>query len=203
MSALVIVDIQNDFLPGGSFAVKDGDEILPIINQVLDKPFDLYLATKDWHPKDHGSFAAVHKKKTGDVIQLDGIEQILWPIHCVQDTPGADFSPRLNTRKFEKVFHKGTDKNIDSYSTFFDNEHRKSTGLDTYLKERGIKNVYLSGLTTEYCIKYSALDARALGFNVYVIIDGCRGINLHPDDAKKAIEEMKKAGVHLIKSSDL
>jgi len=155
--ALILVDIQQDFLPGGSLAVKKGNEILPVVNSLLDRRFDLVVATQDWHPADHGSFAANQGKKVGEVIDLYGISQILWPIHCVQNTPGADFSPLLRLDKIDKVFHKGTDPTIDSYSTFFDNCHKRSTGLETYLRENGIQRVYIVGLATDYCVKYSAI----------------------------------------------
>lgn len=201
--ALLLVDIQNDFMPGGSFPVKDGDRILPIINQLMHYPFDMILASKDWHPNDHGSFAKTHGKTPGDEIDLEGLHQILWPVHCVQDTPGAEFHPGFDSSKVQKVFFKGIDKNIDSYSTFFDNGRKRSTGLDQHLKERGIKSVYLAGLATDYCVMYSVLDALKLGFDTYVVIDGCRGINLHPDDTKKAIEEMIRSGAHIITSEKL
>lgn len=203
-TALILVDLQNDFLPGGSLAVEHGDEVIPVINKVLEKhPFDVIVATKDWHPKDHDSFASVHKKKPGERIDLDGIEQILWPVHCVQETPGAEFSPHLHTEKIEKVFFKGTDKKIDSYSTFFDNGHRKKTGLEEYLRKRHVEDIYIAGLATDYCVKYSVLDALELGFNTFVIEDACRGVNLHKDDAKKALEFMREAGAQIVNSKDL
>lgn len=203
MRALILVDLQNDFMPGGDFAVREGDRILPVINQLLNHPFDVIVATKDWHPKDHGSFARTHGKTPGQRIQLEGLEQILWPVHCVQETKGAEFYPGWDISKVQKVFFKGIDKNIDSYSTFFDNGKRRSTGLDIYLKEKGIKTIYIAGLTTDYCIKYSVIDALHLGFDTYVVIDACRGINLHPDDTKKAIEEMIRAGAHIVTSEKL
>lgn len=204
MKALILVDIQHDFLPGGSLAVKDGDQILPVINKILEsKKFDLVVATKDWHPANHGSFATIQNREVGDVIELDGIKQILWPVHCVEDTHGADFSSQLEIEKIDKVFYKGTDPKIDSYSTFFDNAHRRSTGLDAFLKERGIKDVYIAGLTTDYCVKFSALDAIKLGYRVRVIEDACRGVNLHPLDSQKAFEEMKEVGAKIIKSEEI
>jgi len=201
--ALVLVDIQNDFLPGGALAVKDGDKILPAINTLLGKPFDLVVATKDWHPHNHGSFATVHHKKTGDIVDLHGLPQILWPPHCIQGTLGSEFGPGWDKSKIEMVFHKGIDKDIDSYSTFYDNGHRRTTGLDDCLKARGIKNIYIAGLTTEYCIKYSVLDAIELGFNVFVVEDGCRGVNLHAGDDARALKEMRKAGATILQSSEV
>jgi nicotinamidase/pyrazinamidase len=200
---LIIVDLQNDFLPGGALAVPHGDEIIPIANE-LQQRFDLVLATKDWHPSDHGSFAPNHPgKKPGDRINLDGIEQILWPVHCVQNTYGAEFAPGFDTSRIADVFHKGTERNIDSYSTFFDNAHRRHTGLAHYLEKRGIKDIYLMGLALDYCVKYSALDARHLGLNTHVIVDGCRGIELKSGDIGRALDEMKRVGAVLLQSSYL
>jgi nicotinamidase/pyrazinamidase len=203
MKALIIVDLQNDFLPGGALPVPRGHEVIPIANE-LQRRFELVLATQDWHPPDHGSFAANHPgKKPGDRIMLDGIEQILWPVHCVQNTPGAEFAAAFDTSRIAHVFHKGIERKIDSYSTFFDNAHRRQTGLADYLKKRSINDIYLMGLALDYCVKYSALDARQLGLNTHVILDGCRGIELEPGDIERALEEMKRAGAVLLKSSEL
>jgi len=190
-------------LPGGALAVPHGDEVVPLANKLQGR-FELVLATQDWHPADHGSFAANHPgKKPGDRIILDDIEQILWPVHCVQNTHGADFAPSFDTSLIAQVFHKGIDPRIDSYSTFFDNAHRRRTGLGEYLKERSINDVYLLGLALDYCVKYSALDARHLGFNTHIILDGCRGIGLAPGDIDRAIDEMTEAGAILLQSHDL
>ena len=203
MTALIIVDLQNDFLPGGALAVPHGDEVIPVANELQQK-FELVLATKDWHPREHGSFAANHPgKKPGDRIVLDGVEQILWPVHCVQDTSGAEFAAAFDTSRIAHVFHKGIERNIDSYSTFFDNAHRRHTGLAHYLQKRSIKDIYLMGLALDYCVKYSALDARQLGLNTHVILDGCRGIELEPGNIDRALDEMKRAGAVLLKSSQL
>ena len=201
--ALVLVDLQNDFIPGGSLAVREGDVVIPIAN-ALQKKFNLVVATQDWHPQNHGSFASNHPgKHPGDMITLGGLPQVLWPDHCVQGSRGARFHPVLNRTHIAKVFRKGTDPEIDSYSTFFDNAHRKSTGLGDYLKHEKVTDVYLAGLATDYCVKYSALDAVHLGFKTHVIIDGCRGVELKPGDTKKAIEEMRKAGVEILTSDEL
>jgi nicotinamidase/pyrazinamidase len=190
-------------LPGGALAVPHGDEVIPLANK-LQQRFDLVLATQDWHPPDHGSFATNHPgKKPGDRILLDGIEQILWPVHCVQKTHGAEFASLFNTKRIAHVFHKGIGPRIDSYSTFFDNAHRRSTGLAEYLKERSITDIYLLGLALDYCVKYSALDARQLGLNTHVVLDGCRGIELEPGDIDRALDEMKRVGAILLQSSDL
>ena len=203
MNALILVDLQNDFVPGGALAVPDGDKVVPVANKLLDR-FDLVLATQDWHPPDHGSFAANHSgRRPGEVIDLNGLPQVLWPVHCVQETRGAAFAPGLDTAKIEKVFTKGTDPAIDSYSGFFDNGHRKSTGLGEYLRSRGVTGVYVCGLATDYCVKFTALDARQLGFNTHLVEDASRGVNLKPGDVERAIEEMRHAGVKVLRSADL
>ncbi len=203
MKALIIVDLQNDFIPGGALPVRHSDEVIPLANE-LQRRFELVLATQDWHPPDHGSFAANHPgKKPGDRIMLDGIEQILWPVHCVQNTRGAEFASTFDTSRIARIFHKGIEPRIDSYSTFFDNAHRRETGLSDYLKERSIKDIYLMGLALDYCVKYSVLDSRQLGLNTHVILDGCRGIGLEPADLDRALDEMKHAGAVLLQSSEL
>jgi nicotinamidase/pyrazinamidase len=203
MKALIIVDLQNDFLPGGALPVPHGDEVITLANELQGR-FDLVLATQDWHPPDHGSFAANHSgKKPGDRVMLDGIEQILWPVHCVKNTHGAEFAPSFDTSRVAHVFHKGIDPRIDSYSTFFDNAHRRETGLADYLKKRAITDIYLMGLALDYCVKYSTLDARQLGFNAHVILDGCRGIGLEPGDIDRALDEMKQVGAVLLRNGDL
>lgn len=200
---LLLVDIQNDFLPGGNLPVNEGDKILPLINALVNAPFDLIVATKDWHPSSHGSFADNHGLKPGKHVNLDGIDQILWPRHCVQGTWGAEFGPGWDTTKIDKVIYKGTDSQIDSYSTFYDNAHLRSTGLENFLHEKGAKKLYIAGLATDYCVKYSVLDAIQLGFEPYVIVEACRGVNLQPDDSKKALETMQKAGAKLVSISDV
>lgn len=200
MNALILVDIQNDFLPGGALAVPDGDAVIPVCNAMRDR-FDLVVATQDWHPRDHGSFAANHPgHSVGQTIDLNGLKQILWPVHCVQNTPGAKVAKSLRLLPIDRVFQKGTDPGIDSYSGFFDNGHRKSTGLDAFLKCKSVTDVFVGGLATDYCVKFTALDARTLGYNVHLVVDACRGVNLHPGDVDAAIEEMRKAGVMITKS---
>ncbi len=198
MNALLLVDIQNDFLPGGALGVPDGDQILPVVNQLLTLPFDCIIASKDWHPPDHGSFAASHHENPGKNILLNGIKQILWPIHCVQGTYGAEFSSGWDASKVQQVFNKGTDKDIDSYSAFFDNCRHKSTGLMKFLQDNQVVNLYIAGLATEYCVKYTVLDALQLGFKVFVVTEACRGVNLQPSDSKQALIEMQQGGAHLI-----
>ena len=203
MKALLVVDIQNDFLPGGALAVAEGDKVIPVANR-LQTQFDLVVATQDWHPPDHGSFAANHPgKRPGDIIELNGLQQILWPVHCVQDTPGAAFAPGFNTHRVAQVFRKGTDPRIDSYSALFDNGHRKPTGLGDFLKARGVTDLFLAGLATDYCVKYTALDAVALGLRIHVIADACRGVNLKPGDVDRAIAEIQAAGAGITDSGTL
>ncbi len=200
MSALILVDLQNDFMPGGALAVPGGDAVIPVANQ-LAGTFDLVMATQDWHPPGHGSFASQHPGKVpGEAVELDGLHQELWPDHCVQGTRGAELHSGLDTVQITRVFHKGTDPRIDSYSAFFDNAHRKSTGLTDYLKKNGVSEVYLMGLATDYCVKFSVLDAVKLGFKTNVIEDGCRGIDLQPGDVNKAIAEMEAAGAVIVSS---
>ena len=201
--ALIMVDLQNDFCQGGQLAVPGGDEVVPIANQ-LQKKFALIVATQDWHPSYHTSFASNHAaKKTGEIVQVQGLSQILWPNHCVQNTKGAEFHPQLELNKVNQIFHKGIDKNIDSYSAFFDNAHKRTTGLGDYLQKREVKDVYIMGLATDYCVKYSTLDALKLGFNVFVIEDACRGVNLQADDSLQAIDEMRHAGAKIIRAKDV
>jgi nicotinamidase/pyrazinamidase len=203
MRALLLVDIQNDFLPGGALAVPDGDAVVPVANRVQPL-FDLVVATQDWHPANHGSFADNHPGRwPGEIIDSAGLSQILWPVHCVQGTRGAEFAPALDTSRVERVFHKGTDPSVDSYSGFFDNGRRQATGLADYLREKRVTAVYVLGLATDYCVKWTALDAREMGFETWLIADGCRGVNLVPGDVSLAIDEMRAAGVQLIESKDV
>jgi nicotinamidase/pyrazinamidase len=202
MNALIVTDIQDDFLPGGALAVSQGDEVIPIANRLQPK-FDLVVATQDWHPADHGSFASNHAgKRVGETIDLNGLPQILWPVHCVQGTRGAKFSEELSTSRIQRIFQKGLDAGIDSYSAFFDNARRKDTGLGGYLWREGVEQVYVLGLTTDYCVKFTALDAVSLGFDAYVILDGCRGVNLRPGDVDRAVAEMRQSGVSFVRSTD-
>ncbi len=203
MKALIVIDVQNDFLPGGALAVREGDAVIPIINGVMPK-FDLVVATQDWHPADHGSFASQHEgREPGEFIELNGIHQVLWPDHCVQDTKGAAFADSLNQKHITKVFPKGTDKRIDSYSGFYDNGHLKSTGLADYLREQRVKEVYLAGIATDYCVKFTALDALEEGFETFVLVDAVRAVNLSSGDEVAALTQMEDKGANLITSFDL
>jgi nicotinamidase/pyrazinamidase len=182
MKVLIIVDVQNDFLPGGSLAVKDADKVIPVINQLQER-FELIVATQDWHPLNHSSF-----KANGGI----------WPQHCVQGTKGAEFAPGLRIEKINKVFQKGTDVSIDSYSGFFDNDHRKSTGLERFLRDKAVSEVYVAGLATDYCVKFTALDAASLGFKTTVILSACRGVEVNLDDIDAVIKQMRNQGIAVI-----
>lgn len=198
MRALIVVDVQNDFLPGGALAVPRGDEVVAVVNRLMPK-FDLVVATQDWHPADHGSFASQHVGKgVGERIELNGLDQILWPDHCVENTSGAEFARGLERERFDEIFRKGAEREIDSYSGFFDNGQRKATGLGEFLEKTGVSDVYILGLATDYCVKFTALDACRLGFTTHVIEDGCRGVELRSGDCARSIEEMKGAGVRVI-----
>jgi nicotinamidase/pyrazinamidase len=200
MKALIIVDVQNDFLPGGALAVPDGDQVIPVINQ-LSQDFDLVFTTQDWHPANHCSFAASYpNKKIGDRILIDGQEQILWPVHCVQNTYTAELAAGLNPKVISGGVHisKGTDELVDSYSGFFENLRKRSTGLETLLRQHGADDLTIVGLATDYCVKATVLDARDLGFKVTVYDNACRAVNLFPDDGAKALETMQAAGARVM-----
>lgn len=180
-----------------------GDQVIPVANRVQHS-FDLVVATQDWHPLDHGSFAANHPgRQPGDLIELNGLEQVLWPVHCVQETTGAAFAPALDAHRAKRIFKKGTDPAIDSYSGFFDNGQRNSTGLGEYLKDKDVTDVYILGLATDYCVKFTALDARRLGFDTHVIEDACRGVELKTGDARIALEDMAQSRVKIIGSAEI
>jgi nicotinamidase/pyrazinamidase len=200
MRALILVDLQYDFCPGGALAVARGDETIAVANKVMPH-FATIVATQDWHPANHRSFAVNNPgSKEGDVIDLGTVRQVMWPAHCVQNTRGAELHHGLERGKITHVVQKGTDAGIDSYSGFFDNGHVKATGLGAWLNERWVKQVYILGLATDYCVKYTALDARQLGFDVWLIEDGCRAVELRPGDGERAIAEMKGAGVAVVES---
>ena len=203
MKALILVDIQTDFLPGGTLAVPDGDAIIPVVN-ALQAKFPLVVATQDWHPANHGSFAVNHAgKNVFEQIVLKGLPQTLWPAHCAQGTPGAELATGLQQERIAKICPKGTDAGIDSYRGLFENGHRKSTGLGEWLKEKGVTEVFVCGLATDYCVKFTALDAAQLGFTTHFIEDASRGVNLQPDDVKNAVAEMNRAGITTVQSADL
>ncbi len=196
MKTLVIVDLQNDFLPGGALEVPDGDIIVERINDILNN-YDLIIATKDWHPEDHISFASNHKNKdVGDVINYEGINQILWPDHCIQKSPGSDFPKNFNSSKIKKIIYKGQNSNIDSYSAFHDNSKNASTGLADFLRIKKVEKVDFVGLASEYCVKFTALDSVSEGFYTRVITKCTKGLN--ENDCKLAFDEMRDKGIVLI-----
>ncbi len=192
MKALLLIDVQNDFMPGGALAVPEGDQIVPIINKIQHK-FDLVLATQDWHPAGHASFASTHGKDLYEIIDLNGIDQVMWPDHCVQGTKGADFHAELKLDKIEAIFRKGTNPEIDSYSGFYDNAHLKSTGLSGYLKEKGVTELYFAGLAGDFCVAFSVKDALAEGFTSFLIEDATRAIDAEGFEKAKA-EIVEKGG---------
>lgn len=194
MKALIIVDVQNDFLPGGALEVAQGDEVISVINTIQLK-YDLVVATQDWHPSHHKSFAAQHPANNlFDVVDLNGLEQTLWPNHCVQGTHGAEISDRLDQNKIEAIFRKGMDKEVDSYSGFYDNGHRKNTGLHGYLQNRAISEVHICGLAADFCVYFTAVDALSLGYKTSIVSKGTKAINKEGYMAKKEIF-MQKGGL--------
>jgi nicotinamidase/pyrazinamidase len=198
MKALIVVDVQNDFCPGGSLPVQEGDQVVPFINGVRDE-FPLVVFTQDWHPHDHKSFASNNPgTRPGDVIELDSLAQILWPDHCVQGSPGAEFHPGLIVRPEDPVFRKGEVPALDSYSGFRDNDKRNETGLRRFLQDRGVDTVYVAGLATDVCVKFTVLDALEFGFKTYVYKSGCRAVTLRPRDEDDACREMERAGAVLL-----
>ncbi len=201
MRALILVDVQYDFLPGGALAVPNGDEIIPVLNNI-QPAFPLIVATQDWHPANHGSFASSHPgKNVFDTIQLGGLDQVLWPDHCIQGTQGARFSKDLNTNRVEAIIRKGTDPGIDSYSGFFDNGKKKSTGLGDYLKGRGVEQVFLGGLAADFCVGFTAMDALDLGFEVFLMEDATRPID--EKGWKKMKDTFTQKGGHIIQSTQI
>jgi nicotinamidase/pyrazinamidase len=201
-SVLLVIDVQNCFLPGGSLAVKDGDKVVPVINR-LAKGFANVVMTQDWHTAGHVSFASSHPgKKPFETIDLSYGKQVLWPDHCVQGTDGAALSKDLSIPQAELIIRKGFHKNVDSYSAFTEADGKTTTGLSSYLKARKLHRVFVAGLATDFCVAWSAMDARKAGFETYVIEDACRGIDTHGSLAK-AWADMAKAGVKRIKSSDI
>ena len=200
---LIVIDVQKCFIPGGSLAVEKGDEIVPLINAIARK-FENVVLTQDWHTPDHVSFASQHDgKKPFEAIQLGYGTQVLWPDHCVQGTEGADFAPGLSIPHATLVIRKGHHRDVDSYSAFLEADKKTLTGLGGYLKQRGVRNCYFVGLATDFCVGWSAIDARAAGFNAAVLEDACRGINLGGTGLEAAWKDMVAKGVKRIQSTDL
>ncbi len=203
MRALLLIDLQYDFCPGGALAVARGDETIPVANRLMPG-FSTIIATQDWHPPNHGSFAVNHpSKQPYETIDLFGLPQVLWPTHCVQGTHGAELCDSLDRSMITEVFRKGTDPTVDSYSGFFDNGHRRATGLGDWLGARSIDEIVILGLATDYCVKFTSLDARALGLTVTVVSDGCRGVEIRPGDCERAFADMRNAGCRIATSSEI
>ena len=202
-AALLLIDLQNDFLKDGALAVPDGNATIPIALQLMER-FEHIVATQDWHPPKHQSFASQHADHSlFEIIDLHGLPQCLWPDHCVQGSKGAEFAAGISLEKIDKIVQKGTDETIDSYSGFADNGHRKETDLHEYLQSKNIETLYIMGLATDYCVKFTVLDALKKNYNVYLVVDGCRGVNQSPRDSENAIREMEQAGAELIASVDV
>ncbi|VUS28744.1 bifunctional nicotinamidase/pyrazinamidase [Klebsiella spallanzanii] len=203
--ALLLVDLQNDFCAGGALAVPQGDSTVDVANQLIDWSLargEMVVASQDWHPANHGSFASQHQVEPYTQGELDGLAQTFWPDHCIQNSEGAALYPLLKQQDIAAVFHKGENPVIDSYSAFFDNGHRQKTRLDAWLRERGIDELTVLGLATDYCVKFTVLDALNLGYSVNVITDGCRGVNIQPQDSNLAFMEMAAAGATLYTLAD-
>lgn len=201
-SALIVVDVQNCFLPGGSLAVKDGDQVIPVINRIA-KSFENVVMTQDWHTAHHVSFASSHEgKKPFEMIKLAYGNQVLWPDHCVQGTEGAAIANDINIPQAELIIRKGFHNDVDSYSAFLEADKETRTGLAGYLKERKIDTVFVTGLATDFCVAWTAIDARNAGLNVYVVDDACRGIDINGSVAA-AWKDMTAAGVKKIESTDI
>jgi len=199
MRALVIVDVQNDFCPGGALAVPGGDTIIPVVNSLTEK-FDVVVQTQDWHPPNHRSFASNHEgKEPYETVEMEYGEQVLWPDHCVQGSEGAEFHANLHTLKTRIIIRKGFRPEIDSYSAFFENDHETETGLDAWLKSMDVDHLFVCGLATDFCVKWTALDARKLGYKVSLIEDASRGIDIE-GSVGKAVKEMEDTGVEIINS---
>jgi nicotinamidase/pyrazinamidase len=201
MKALLIIDIQNDFLPGGALAVPEGDQVIPVVNQ-LQPHFDVVVATQDWHPADHQSFASNHPGKNAfEVIKLQGFDQVLWPDHCVQGTAGAELAATLQQNRVEAIFRKGMNPEIDSYSGFYDNGHLKSTSLSEYLRSKNVTQVFVAGLAGDFCVYFTAKDALLEGYKTFLVEDACRPISQEGFDQAKA--DLKHRGGKIIQSSVL
>ncbi len=202
MKALIVVDTQNDFCPGGALAVPEGDQVVPVINQLAGH-FDHVIHTQDWHPAGHHSFASSHEgKKPFDQIEMPYGPQVLWPDHCIQGTRGAAFHPDLETDRSQMILRKGFRKEIDSYSGFYENDHKTATGLSGYLRERGVETVYITGLAADFCVKWTASDARKEGFIVYVVDDAVKGLDVD-GSLDQAWKEMTEAGVLFTQTDNL
>ncbi|SFN54298.1 bifunctional nicotinamidase/pyrazinamidase [Xenorhabdus japonica] len=205
-TALILIDLQNDFCTGGALAVKESDAVIKVANNVItlcQKNNITVIASQDWHPANHMSFAENAGQKAGELGELNGIPQVWWPNHCVQGQFGAEFHPSLNQSAIQEVFRKGENAQIDSYSAFFDNDHKRETHLHDWLTKQNIQRLFVLGIATDYCVKFTVLDALALGYEICVITDGCRGVNIQANDSQQAFEEMAAKGAKLISQSEI
>jgi len=201
--ALLVVDVQNDFCPGGALAVPDGDAVVPVINRIT-RDFPIVVASQDWHPKGHISFASRHEGKNPfEVIEIQGTEQVLWPDHCVEGTPGADFHPELDATALRFVLRKGANREMDSYSAFVENDGRTTTGLAGLLRELGVERIFVSGLATDVCVRATALDGLGAGFQVALLEDACRPVDVPPGNLAGALRQMLDAGVRIFLTDEL
>ncbi|MEX6628189.1 bifunctional nicotinamidase/pyrazinamidase [Providencia rettgeri] len=205
-AALLLVDLQNDFCTGGTLAVNESEHVIDVANKAMDicqqKQIDI-IASQDWHPATHLSFAANSNTQIGEVGELNGITQVWWPIHCVQGEHGAELHKNLNQSLISAIFTKGENPQVDSYSAFFDNDKISQTRLHAWLQEHHISHLIIMGIATDYCVKFTVLDALKLGYTVDVLVDGCRGVNLGANDSQEALVEMQNQGVRLITLTDL
>jgi nicotinamidase/pyrazinamidase len=201
--ALLVVDVQNDFCPGGALAVPDGDAVVPVINRIT-RAFPIVVATQDWHPRGHISFASRHEGKNPfEVIEIQGTEQVLWPDHCVEGTPGADLHPELDATALRFVLRKGTNREVDSYSAFMENDGKTTTGLTGLLQELGAERIFVSGLAIDVCVRATALDGRKAGFQVVVLEDACRAVDVPPGNLERALQEMRGRDVRILSADEL
>ncbi len=203
IKALIVVDVQNDFCPGGALAVNEGNKIIPVINSIIDK-FDIIISTQDWHPANHISFASTHEnKKINEHIIIGGITQALWPDHCVQGTEGADFAKDLNTKKFNLILRKGMDPNLDSYSAFLENDQKTETGLHGYLNAMSVSQLHICGLATDYCVFFSAMDSVKYGFKTILLVNASKGIDIPFGNLNKRLKQMKDNGIAIKNTNEL
>lgn len=202
-SAFLAIDLQNDFCPGGALAVPEGDAVIPVVNGIVRR-FPRAVATQDWHPRRHASFASSRPgAELYSTVESEGLSQILWPDHCVQGSPGADFHPALDLSPYNLLLRKGAKVDLDSYSAFFENDRKTPTGLHGWLRELGVTEVWLAGLATDFCVLYSALDAVRLGYKTYVLTDAVRAVNVPEGSGERALQSMAAAGVLLCQSSGI
>ncbi len=202
-ASLLIIDIQRDFCPGGALPVPGGDEVIRVVNRLMNE-FGSVVATQDWHVPGHISFASTHAEKNPfDTVMVNGIEQVLWPDHCVQGSKGAAFHPDLDVERLHLILRKGLRPYLDSYSAFFENDRKTPTGLSSYLREIGVSSLWLCGLAADVCVFYSAMDAVRLGFETFVIEDAVRGVDVPPGNVSRTRDEMKTAGVGFMRSTDM